>query len=144
MDPPQQRGRLAAGVELEPAPLDLICGVVDITGRDRVIDRVDHQPVFGQPGAGPPMQVGDQLRREPPQLAKQQLAEEMVVPEPLVRRVQRDHEQVRALQLPQHQIALLPLRDGVAQGPRQPGQDRGVHQELAHIRAFTSTTSSHR
>ena len=66
----------------------------------------------------------------PRQLHAQQLAEEVVVPVPLVPRVQWDEEQVRAREVRQDRAAAGAIEHRVAQRTRETWEDRGAQQEV--------------
>ncbi len=78
------------------------------------------------------MQSGDEVRATATQLALQQVGEEVMIaiPAPLV--VQRNKEEVGRQQALQQVGAVAAPGHGIAQVAVQPGQNRGVQQELLH------------
>src|SRR5436190_612942 len=81
--------------------------------------------------AGTPVQPGHHPRLGTRQLQAQQIAEQMVVAEPLATAVEGNQEQVRTLNLLQPGDPVRPARDRVTDRGAQPLQDRGAQQELA-------------
>ena len=71
----------------------------EVTRRRRVPDRLVGIALRAVPPAGPPVQLRGQPGLRPRQLDAQQVAEQLVVPEPLAAAVEADHEQVRPLDL---------------------------------------------
>ena len=72
---------------------------VGVSAGLRVLDG-DLRPAVGLvPRCGPEVQLGDELGLAPPELRRQQLAEETVVAVPVPVPVERDHQQVPAFQL---------------------------------------------
>jgi len=64
-----------------------------------VADRLGGVAVVGVPSRGPLVQGRRSIRRRPGQLVPEQAAEQVVIPEPPVLVVQRDQEQVGAVDL---------------------------------------------
>ena len=89
--------------------------------------------MVGEPGARTAVQVGDALGRVALELADEHGAEQRVVAEPAPLGVERDDEQVAALERAQHVGAVAALDDGVAERARQALEHRGAHQELARL-----------
>jgi hypothetical protein len=133
VDPAQERRREPVRVEREPVTLELRRRHVHVAGRDRVFDYAGHVALIGKPLAGSPVQVCHAVRREPLELAHQQAAEEVVVAKPAPVAVERDHEQVRALELEQHLGAVPPLGDGVGERAADALEDRRAHEELPYV-----------
>ncbi len=106
---------------------------MDVARGDRVLDGAGDVPFTREPGAGPPVQVGDGVRRQALELADEQAAEQVVVAEPAPLAVERDHEQVRALELEQHLRAVAALGDRVGQRAAEAFEDRRAHQQLPHL-----------
>ncbi len=111
--------------------VELVGRVVDVASVERVSDRLDREAMLGIPRARATMQVGNEVRGISLELGQQQIAKQVVVAEPRSVLVERDHEQVRALQLPQDLLAVVAFGDGIAQRSGQPREDGGAHQEMA-------------
>ena len=79
------------------------------------------------------MEVEDAVRLLAQQARPQDICEQVVVSVPLAACVERDHEEIPAIEdLERGLTAILP-RDGVAQGTGQPIEDAGPQQEPAHV-----------
>ena len=78
------------------------------------------------------MQHGRLLRGRASQLMAQQAAEQVVIPEPAALIVQRDEEQVGAMDLADQFRGVGPSRERVAQRRAHPVEDRGDQQEIAY------------
>ena len=136
VDPAEQRRRLAAAVEVEPGAVERRGRRLRVTGRDRVLDRPVEVAAGGEPGARPAVQPGHLGRRLAQQLALQHLAEQVVEAEPAALGVERDHEQVAALELRQHVRRRPGARVTASQSVlAEPLEDRGADQEVAQSRA---------
>jgi hypothetical protein len=94
-----------------------------------VLDGDLGQPVGLAPGRRPPVELGDEVRLAPAQLARQQLPEQVVVAVPLAPVVERQHQEVAVLQLLQQPRRPRRGQRGVAQGPRHAVEDRGAGEE---------------
>ena len=81
------------------------------------------------PGRRPGVELGDHLRLPPHQLGVEQLPEEVVVAVPLAPSVERDHQQVAALQTIEHAAGLPAAHGGVAEGTAEPVEDRAAGEE---------------
>ncbi len=132
VDRGQQCRSLTGRIELEPVALELVGRVVHVARGDRVLDRRNHQAVARIPNAGAAMQVTDHIGRHLLELLLQHLPEQMVVAKPDLVGVERDDEQVHALELAQHPLSVGALRDRVAQRSAQTLQDRCPHQKVPH------------
>ena len=76
------------------------------------------------PGRRPEVQLGDVGRLASPQLRRQQVAEQLVIAEPLPPAVERHHQQIAALQPLQDVARSLSTGDRVAQRTAQAVEDR--------------------
>ena len=81
------------------------------------------------PRARPPVQVRDVVGLLVKQARAQHVGEEVVIAIPPAAVVERDQEQVPAIQRLQHGLAVVLAGDGVAQRAAQPVQDGGLQQE---------------
>ena len=84
------------------------------------------------PLAGAAVQVGHVLAAALEHVGLQHLGEQVVVAVPAAGVVEWDQEQVGAVQVLQHLLALGVPGDGRAQRSAQPVQDAGLEQEVAH------------
>ena len=96
-------------------------------------DRLGGVAVVGVPSRGPPVQDRRAIRRRPGQLVPEQAAEQVVIPEPPVLVVQRDQEQVGAVDLADQPGAVGPTGERVAQRRAHAVEDRGRQQEVADL-----------
>ena len=96
-------------------------------------DRLGGVAVVGIPSRGPPVQDRWAIRRRPGQLVPEQAAEQVVIPEPPVLVVQRDQEQVGAVDLADQPGAVGPSGERVAQRRAHAVEDRGRQQEVADL-----------
>ena len=107
-------------------------------------DRLGGIVVLRVPLRGPPVQHRRPLGRRTGQLVPQQAAEQVVVPEPAALVVQRDHEQVGAVNLADQLRAVGPSGERVAQRRAHAVEHRGHQQELADFGGWLASTSSPR
>ena len=122
--PGQQHAVLPGAAHLRKRFLHQVGGTVEVLGRERVPDRIRDEVVGGVPGAGPPVQVrhlvgvlGEQARAE-------DVGEQVVVAVPGALGVERDEEEVAALEVLQRPGAVGAAGDGVAQGAGEVGRGR--------------------
>ena len=130
VEPPPHRAQLA-GVETAQRGLGHhVAGVLEIVRSERMGDRLVVIAPRLVPRRGARVQPGDLAGMEDPQAGPEDLREQRVVaiPGPLV--VERDDQQVGALQLLQAPLAVRLARDGVAQRPAQAVEDRRAHEEV--------------
>ena len=118
--------RLAVADAGRPGELDEVGGVLVVTAGDGVPDGVGHQPVLREPSAGRRVQLGDPVGVLGGQTGTQGVGEEMVVavPPPLV--VERDDEQVLAVEGLQHRLTVGTTGQRVAQAAGQLVQHAGI------------------
>jgi hypothetical protein len=131
--PAQNRPRRAAEEQRHAPALQQPLSAVNVLGGGGMLEGFHLQIVGLAPDAGPDVQAGDGVSRQLLlQPLSQQLAEKMVIaiPAPLV--VQRDNEQVGALQGNQRRLPSSGciLQDGVAQWPAQAIENGGAQQEV--------------
>jgi hypothetical protein len=108
---------------------DQLAGLRDVAGEYGMVNGLLGKPCLAVPGARPPVQDRRQRRLGHPQLVLEQLAEQVVVAVPGTLIVQRDQEEVGALQPVEDPGRVPALGDGVAQWRRQSLQDRRAPQE---------------
>jgi hypothetical protein len=120
---PRERG--------DPVRRDGLGGSADVACGDVVAHRVRDQSLLEVPLGRPAVQFGGVA---PTELQAQEVGEEVVVAVPLALAVERDEEEVRALDAPQHLGRVVAPGDGVAQRRAQPIQDARAQQELPHVR----------
>ena len=107
-------------------------GPVEVPRRQRVPDRLVGQVVALVPLAGALVQQRDLLRLLAEQARPQHVGEQVVVAVPLPPIVQRDDEQVGALQGRDHLAAVVAAGDGVTQRSGEPVENRRLQQEAAN------------
>ena len=98
-----------------------------------MMNRLGCRAELAVPGARPPVQHLNMLGLGEPELVAQELAKEMVVAVPLALRVEGDKEEVRALELAQHEHRAGSVGDGVAEGGREPLEHGSMEQETPHL-----------
>ena len=131
---PTQRGLLPApGAVAGTAELDQVRRSLEVLGGQRVADRLGRLAVLLVPRARPPVQVRHLVGLLVQQARLQHVGEEVVVAIPLAAVVERDQEQVAALQRLQHGLAAVLAGDGIAQRAAQPVQDGGLQQEVPDL-----------
>ena len=104
-------------------------GVLPVAGRLGMPDRLDDETLPGIPLGRGQVQPPQRIRLGMAQLEPKEVREQRVVSEPRPRRIDRDHEGVRLLEVEQQ-----PLRPGgpdqaVGERPAHPLDDRGPQQE---------------
>ena len=100
---------------------------------DRVPDRLGPLVVVREPVTRAPVQHIDELRRLLCQPGSQHVCEQVVIAVPLPPVVERNQEQVAAIEGLEHGLAAALPGDRVAQRAVEPVQDGGVQQELADL-----------
>jgi len=71
------------------------------------------------------------------QAGAEDVAEEVVIPEPLTPLVESDEEQVCSLEALERRLGVGSTRDGSAQRSGQPGEDRRVEEEPPDVGGLT-------
>src|SRR5882672_7684992 len=99
---------------------DQLAGTVEVTGQNRVMDRLRDVARLEEPPGGPTVQVGDQRRFGDPELPAEQVAEQVVVAVPLPPGVEGEEEQVGALDMSESCFRVDGARDGITQRGAQP------------------------
>jgi hypothetical protein len=89
-------------------------------------DRRIDQPVLLAPAGHPAVQLVHQVRLKLQDAGAQQVGEQVVQAPPAALLVHGDEEQVGALLLLQHALAIGPAGDGIAERAAQSLQDRGL------------------
>jgi hypothetical protein len=120
-----------------PTSFDLVGRIMKVTGGDRVIDRLEHQPLVREPRARSPVQVGDQIAAEPLELTEEHVLKQVVIAKPDEVTVKWYDEEICALELTQRLTCVRSVRHRLTQRPRQPLQDGRPHQELTHGRRLS-------
>ncbi len=134
LDPALQRGDLAplehGGIGLG----DQARRQVVILSRQRVMDSIIRRARIRVPAGRPTMEHGHQVGPLGLQAGTEEVMEQAVIAVPASLIIQRNEEQVGALQRRQGLLRrpLLILQEGVAKGRGQPLQDSGAEQERAH------------
>ena len=113
---------------------DELGGRAPIAGGDRVADGLRDLPLVGEPRGRAPVQRRRGARLLGLQARAQQLGEQVVVAVPLTAAVERDDEQVAAVEVREPRGRAVAAHHGVAQGAGHPPQDRGLQQEAALLR----------
>ena len=129
IEPASERQVLSSSEEVASCQLDEVSGPGDVVGSERVVDRCRVVALLLEPCARPPMKGRDQLWLLGQQSGPQQIGEQVVVAVPAPAIIERDDEQVRALERLERVATVIDLGDGVAQGPRQSIEDRGLEEE---------------
>src|SRR5262249_17039380 len=101
----------------------------ELAGFGQVSDRLGHHPDLEKPTPGQTMELRSVSRLSALELVSQQLAEQMVVPVPLMPWVEGDQEVIDALDPVQHRPAASRARDGVAQRRTERVEHARVKQE---------------
>ena len=130
--PAQERvhgGGLPVQLQAGPVVGQQAGGRRPVSRRLGVPDRFHRISMVGVPLRSPAVQRGDLTRCGPAQLQPQQVREQLVVPEPRARHVQRHHERVRILQLLQGLLAAVVSGQQVGELAIDLFQDRGSQQE---------------
>ena len=104
-----------------------------IAAGDRVPYGIAQQPVVGEPAAGRGVQLADPVGMPGSQTGTQCVGEQVVVAIPPALVVERDDEQVLALEGLQHQLTVGAPSQGVAKPAGQLVEHGGVEQERAHL-----------
>ena len=115
---------------------DQVGGSVEVARGGAMVDRLVHGAGLQIPAGRAAMQLRQLARRAQGQLVLEELAEEVVVAIPLAAAVQGHQEEVRPLELGQGAPRVGRARHRVAQGPREPPQDRGAQQEQPALRGL--------
>jgi hypothetical protein len=102
-----------------------------------VVRRLDDQAGLPVPTARAIVEKWHDVGLRSRQLVLEKVREERVVAVPLALRVERDQKQVRALELLEDLCGAGAVRDGVAERPAQPSEDRRVEEERAELRGLT-------
>ena len=133
IEPAADDGLLPVPLQVRDGQLDQIGGPLDVPGSQGVPDRRRRLTVLVVPAAGPAMQIGDFLGPLIEQAGLQHVREQVVVAVPVAPVVQRDQEQVRAVQLLEGDLAVMSAGHGVAQRAAQPVQQTGAQKKGADL-----------
>ena len=133
-DQPVAKGAvLASSAQVGQGELDEVGGVLVVAARDRVPYGIGQQPVLGEPSAGRGVQLGDPVGMPGSQTGTQRVGEEVVVAVPPALVVERDDEQVLALEGLEHRLTVGAAGQGVAETAGQLVEHGGVEQERADL-----------
>ena len=133
-DQPVAKGAvLASSAQVGQGELDEVGGVLVVAARDRVPYGIGQQPVLGEPSAGRGVQLTDPVGMPGGQTGTQRVGEEVVVAVPPALVVERDDEQVLALERLQHRLTVGATGQGVAEAAGHLVEHGGVEQERAHL-----------
>jgi hypothetical protein len=135
--PAPQRGLLPFPAHPRHRAFDQIRRPLELLGSQGVVDRRGSVAVPLAPVTGPDVQCTDAVGVLVEQSRPQHLAEEMVVAVPPTAVVERDQEEISALESLEHGLAAVLTGDGVAQRTREPAQDGRLQQEAAHLFRLT-------
>ena len=133
VDPATDRGVLPVPPQRRDGQFDQVGCPLDVPGRQRMADRRRRLPVLVVPVAGAAMQVSDLVGSLVEEVGPQHVREQVVVAVPVAAVVERDQEQVGAVQRLQGGLAAGPTGHGVAQRAAQPVQQAGAQQEGADL-----------
>ena len=135
---PAAQGRLLSSLPHRGArQLDQVRRPLEVLGRQRVADGFGPIAVLLIPLARPPVQVRGGVGLLVQQARSQHVGEQVVIPIPLATVVERDQEEVPALQGLQHGLATGLAGHGIAQRTAQPVEDRGPQQEASDVVGLT-------
>ena len=95
----------------------------EVMARESVRDGIEHEPLAFKPGAGRPVQSGDEIRVLVEQALVQDIGEELVVAIPAANIIQRIQEQICALEALQDFLAVATARDRFTQRGAHPIKD---------------------
>ena len=129
LEPATHRGLVSAPAHRWDRQLDQVRRSPEILGGQRVTDGHGLLAVLLVPNARPPVQVRHIVGLLVRQARLQHVCEQMVVAIPPLAVVERDQEQVPAIQRLQHGLATTLAGDRIAQWTGQPAQDGGLQQE---------------
>ena len=134
---PGQDGVIPARVGVaDPAALDQLGGLGVGPGCYGVLDRLAGRAVVTMPGVRAAVQHRGQARLAPLELHPQQLREQVVEAVPAALVIEPDQEQVGPRQRVEHRGRALLLQHGIAQGTRQPVQNRRAEHQRLHRRVM--------
>ena len=133
-DQPVAKGAvLASPAQVGQGELDEVGGVLVVAARDRMPYGIAQQPVVGEPSAGRGVQLGDPVGMPGGQTGTQCVGEEVVVAVPPALVVERDDEEVLALEGLEHRLTVGPAGQRVAETAGQLVEHGGVEQERADL-----------
>src|SRR5579859_6551707 len=131
--PATNRRRPACIHVSEPMARNEVDAPGDVTGRERVTDRLVRRSGQPMPGARALVQCRPDARLGPGQLTAKHLREQMVIAVPLTGVVQRHEEEVLALEEVDDICRVSGPGDCVAKGRAEPVQDGRPREELPDV-----------
>ena len=132
-EPVAKRAVLASPAQVGQAELDEVGGVLVVAARDRVPHGIVQQPVLREPAAGRGVQLGGPVGMAGCQAGAQRVGEQVVIPVPPALVVERDDEQVLALEGLEHRLTVGATGQGVAEASGQLVEHGAVEQERANL-----------
>jgi hypothetical protein len=126
LEPATRRGLLSSLAHGRDRKLNQVGRALKVLGAQRVADRLRRIAVVLVPLARPPMKLRDAVGLLVRQARPKNVGEELVVAIPAAAEVERDQEQVAAIERLQHELATALAGDGIAQRAAQPVQDGGL------------------
>ena len=114
----------------KPLPGDEPDRCVDLAGGECVADGRVRLSLLGEPLVRALVELGDEPGLALRELGAEQIGEELVVAVPLAAVVERNEEEVRALELRQARRRATPPGHRVAERSRERVEDRGLEQEV--------------
>ena len=139
--PVAERRVLAGSSHLRHRELGQLRGAVEIARCECVPDGVGRLALLGEPGAGAAMELDGCVGLLLEESCAQHVGEEVVVPVPLAPVVERDHEQVLAVERFERGLASGLAGHRVAERTLQPVEDRRLQQELTDVSGWRCSTS---
>ena len=133
VEPTTEGGAPPVPVVRETHALEQLGSPLRVAARVRVHEGVLEHPGFLETVRRPPMQLRDRVGFAPCELRPKHVAEQMVVPVPLALTIERDQEEVLALDRLEGASGAGPLHDRVAHRPVEAIEDRGPDEEALPV-----------
>ena len=137
LEPPAQGGLLSSLPHRRVRELHQVRRPLEVLSGQRVADGFGPIAVLLIPLGGPPVQVGGGVGLLVQQARLEHVGEQVVIPIPVATVVERDQEEVPAIQGLQHRLATGLAGHGIAQRTAQPDEDRGPQQEASDVVGLT-------
>jgi len=129
---PRHRCPAAVEPEAEAELTDQIPGELPVLRGLRMLDRLDHETVLGEPLGRGVVQLWDGIGLCAPELQAKEIREQLVVAEPRSLRVEREDECIRVLELEQDSLRSGGPDDAIGERPVHLLEDGRSQQEPTH------------